>query len=126
MYSGSSKVEASSFMVATIRKWGWALILMPATMDSTYRRLSSRGARLAQLFSLMRLPSSRMATPPRSMAVTSGEATYRRLPAPSITGVMSRPSGRIHGGLDDVDIAPHEFAGGVCQRGLPHSRFAQE
>ena len=75
MYSGSSKVEASSFMVATSRKLGWALILIPATMDSTYRRLSSSGARLAQLFSLMRFPSSRMATPPRSMAVTSGDAT---------------------------------------------------
>ena len=35
MYSGRSNVEASSFIVATMRKLGWALILMPATMDST-------------------------------------------------------------------------------------------
>ena len=75
MYSGSSNVEASSFIVATSRNCGCALILIPATIDSTYRRLSSSGARLAQLFSLMRLPSSRIAMPPRSMAVTSGDAT---------------------------------------------------
>ncbi len=35
MYSGSSNVEASSFMVATMRNWGCALILIPATIDST-------------------------------------------------------------------------------------------
>ena len=62
-------------MVATSRKFGSALILMPATIDSTYRRVSSSGARLAQLFSLIRLPSSRIATPPRIIAVTSGDAT---------------------------------------------------
>ena len=32
MYSGSSKVEESSFIVVTSRKCGCALILMPATM----------------------------------------------------------------------------------------------
>jgi hypothetical protein len=74
MYSGSSKVLASSFMVATSRKSGWATILRLATADSTLRRSSSRGARLAQDFSLMRFPSSRMQTPPVSMAVTRGEA----------------------------------------------------
>ena len=35
MYSGRSNVEASSFMVATRRNSGCALILIPATMDST-------------------------------------------------------------------------------------------
>ena len=35
MYSGSSKVEASSFMVATRRKPGSAFTFTPATIDST-------------------------------------------------------------------------------------------
>lgn len=32
---GQFEVEESSFMVVTRRKWGWALILTPATMLST-------------------------------------------------------------------------------------------
>jgi ABC-type molybdate transport system ATPase subunit len=35
MYSGISKVEASSFMVAQMRKSGCAFTFTPATMDST-------------------------------------------------------------------------------------------
>ena len=33
---------------------------------------------------------------------------------------------RVHGRLQDVDIAPHALAGGVGQRGLADARFAQQ
>ena len=33
---------------------------------------------------------------------------------------------RIHGGLQDVDVAPHALGGGVGQRGLAHAGLAQQ
>ena len=69
--------------------------MMPATMDSTYRRLSMRGAREAQLFSLILFPSSMRAIPPLIMAETMGLAMYLILPASEITGVTMRSSGLV-------------------------------
>ena len=127
MYSGKSKVDASSFIVATKRKSPWARIFTPATSDSTYRRRSSSGASDAHDFSLMRLPSSRMATPPAIMALTMG-----------LGGVLNRAfrpddrrddevlGARVHRGLEDVRRATDGASRGVGQRRLADAGLADE
>jgi hypothetical protein len=67
-------VLSSWFIVTAQRNSRWAGTVTPATTDSTYRRWSRSGARLAQDFSFIRLPSSSRQIPPRIMAVTRGEA----------------------------------------------------
>ena len=82
-------------MVTQHRNAGWAFTWMPAITDSTDRRWSSNGARDAQLFSFMRLPSSNKHAPPVTIAVTSGDAWYVMVFPSAITGVINKSSGLV-------------------------------
>ncbi len=102
-------------------------MVMPATTLSTMRRWSSSGASEAHDFSLMRLPSSRMQTPPWTIAVTSGEAMYRTPPSGPSTGVTSRSSGRVSMVAWTMKIVALELPGrGAGEGGLADPRLAEQ
>ena len=114
-------------MVVTRRKFAWALILIPATIDSTYRRASSNGARLGPAFLTHTIAFIENGYAASKHRRHQGRRYIAKLTRTFDNRRYQQVFGtRVQGALKNVDVAPQTPCRCVGQRGLSHSRLSQQ